>query len=255
MKLHRAVLNIAGRSVHLDSLMYGKVILHLPVVSHIKASLHHMVELKLEGIHIVREFLDVFPDDLPGMPPERAIKFKIELQPGTAPIAKAPYKMSPMEMRELKIQLQGLLDIGYIRPSTSPWGCSALFVEKKDKELCLCVDYRPLNAVTIKNKYPLPRIDIMFDQLAGAQVFSKIDLRSGYHQIKIHAENIPKTTFTTRYSLYEYLVMSFGLTNAPAHFMYLMNLVFMPELDQFVVVFIDDILVYSKSMEEYEEHL
>jgi hypothetical protein len=255
MKLHRAVLNIAGRSVHLDSLMYGKVILHLPVVSHIKASLHHMVELKLEGIHIVREFLDVFPDDLPGMPPERAIKFKIELQPGTAPIAKAPYKMSPMEMRELKIQLQGLLDTWYIRPSTSPWGCSALFVEKKDKELCLCVDYRPLNAVTIKNKYPLPRIDIMFDQLAGAQVFSKIDLRSGYHQIKIHAENIPKTTFTTRYSLYEYLVMSFGLTNAPAHFMYLMNLVFMPELDQFVVVFIDDILVYSKSMEEYEEHL
>jgi hypothetical protein len=255
MKLHRAVLNIAGRSVHLDSLVYGKVILHFPVVSHIKASLHHMVELKLEDIHIVREFLDVFPDDLPGMPPERAIKFKIELQPGTAPIAKAPYKMSPVEMRELKIQLQGLLDTGYIRPSTSPWGCSALFVEKKDKELCLCVDYRSLNAVTIKNNYPLPRINIMFDQLAGAQVFSKIDLRSGYHQINIRAENIPKTTFTMRYSLYEYLVMSFGLTNAPAHFMYLMNLVFMPELDQFVVVFIDDILMYSKSMEEHEEHL
>jgi hypothetical protein len=134
-------------------------------------------------------------------------------------------------MKELKIQLQGLLDKGYIHPSTPPWGCSALFVEKKDKELRLCVDYRLLNAVTIKNKYPLPRIDILFDQLAGAQVFSKIDLHSGYHQIKICAEDIPKTTFTTRYGLYEYLVMSFRLTNAPAHFMYLMNSVFMPELD------------------------
>jgi hypothetical protein len=148
-----------------------------------------------------------------------------------------------------------LLDKGYIRPSISPWGCSALFVEKKDKELRLCVDYRPLNAVTIKNKYPLPRIDILFDQLVGTQVFSKIDLRSGYHQIKIRAEDIPKTTFTIRYGLFEYLVMSFGLTNAPAHFMYLMNSVFMPELDKFVAVFIDDILIYSRSMEEHEEHL
>jgi hypothetical protein len=143
----------------------------------------------------------------------------------------------------------------YIRPSTSPWGYSALFVEKKDKDMWLCVDYRPLNALTIKNKYPLPCIDILFDQLAGAQVFSKIDLCSGYHQIKICDEDIPKTAFTTRYGLYEYLVMSFGLTNAPAHFMYLMNSVFMPELDQFVVVFIDDILLYSKSMEENEDHL
>jgi hypothetical protein len=128
-------------------------------------------------------------------------------------------------------------------------------VEKKDKELRLCVDYHPLNVVTIKNKYPLPRIDILFDQLAGAQVLSKIDVCSGYHQIKIRAKDIPKTTFTMRYDLHEYLVMSFGLMNAPTHFMYLMNSVFMPELDQFAVVFIDDILVYSKSMEEYEEHL
>jgi hypothetical protein len=163
--------------------------------------------------------------------------------------------MSPMEMKELKIQLQGLLDKGYICPSTSPWGCSALFVEKKDKELRLCVDYRPLNAVTIKNKYPLPRIDVLFDQLAGAQVFSKIDLRSGYHQIKIRTEDIPKTTFMIRYGLYEYLVMLFGLMNAPAHFMYLLNSVFMPELDQLVVVFIDDILVYSKSTKEHEDQL
>jgi hypothetical protein len=214
-----------------------------------------VVELKLEDILVIREFSDVFPDDLPGMPPERVIEFKIELQPGTAPMAKALYKMPPVELKGLKIQLQGLLDKGYIRPSTSPWGCSALFIEKKDKELRLCVDYWPLNAVTIKKKYPLPCIDIMFDQLAGVQVFSKIDLRSGYHQIKIHAEAIPKTAFTTRYGLFEYLVMSFGLMNALAHFMYLINSVFMSELDKFVVVFMDDILVYSKGMEEHEEHL
>jgi hypothetical protein len=149
MKLHRAFLDIVGRLVHLDSPMYGKVILHLPVISRIKASLHHGVELKLEDIHVIPEFPDVFPDDLPGMPPERVIEFNIELQPGTAPITKASYKMSPMEMEELKIQLQGLHVKGCIHPSTSPWGCSALFIEKKDKELRLCVDYRPLNAVTI----------------------------------------------------------------------------------------------------------
>jgi hypothetical protein len=199
--------------------------------------------------------LDVFPDDLPGMPPERAIEFKIELQPGTALIVKTPYKMSHVELKELKVQLQCLLDKGYIHPSISPWGCSSLFVEKKDKELHLCVDYRPLSAVTIKNKYPLPCIDILFDQLARAQVFSKIDLRFGYHQIKICAEDIPNTAFTTRYGLFEYLVMSFGLMNALAHFMYLMNSVFMLELDKFVVVFIDNILIYSRSMEEHEEHL
>jgi hypothetical protein len=151
--------------------------------------------------------------------------------------------------------LQELLDKGYVRPSSSPWGCPAIFVKKKDKTLRLCVDYRPLNEVTIKNKYPLPHIDLLFDQLAGAKVFSKIDLRSGYHQIRIQPEDIPKTAFTTRYGMYEYLVMFFGLTNAPAHFMYLMNSVFMPELDKFIVVFIDDILIYSKNREEHEEHL
>jgi hypothetical protein len=128
-------------------------------------------------------------------------------------------------------------------------------VKKKDQSLRLCVDYRPLNAVTIKNKYPLPRIDILFDQLAGAKFFSKVDLRSGYHQIKIRPEDVPKTTFSIRYGLYEYLVMSFELTNAPAHFMYLMNSVFMLELDKFVMVFIDNILIYSKSEEEHAQHL
>jgi hypothetical protein len=128
-------------------------------------------------------------------------------------------------------------------------------VKKKDDALRLCIDYRPLNAVTIKNKYSLPRIDILFDQLAGAQVLSKIDLLSDYHQIKIHAEDIPKSVFSTRCILYEYLVMSFDLTNTPAHFMYLMNSVFMPALNKFVVIFIDDILLYSKTMEEHREHL
>jgi hypothetical protein len=155
----------------------------------------------------------------------------------------------------LKIQLKELLDKGYIRLSSSPWGCPALFVKKKDQSLRLCVDYRPLNVVTIKNKYLLFRIDILFDQLAGAKIFSKVDLRSCYHQIKIRPEDIPKTAFSTRYGLYEYLVISFGLTNAPAQFMYLMNSVFMSELDKFVMVFIDDILIYFKSEEEHEQHL
>jgi hypothetical protein len=255
MKWHKAVLDISTRLVQLNSLVYQKVTLHLPAVSRIKASLHHVVERRLQNIHVVREFLDVFPDELPEMPPKRAIEFKIEFQPDAAPIAKALYKMSPVELADLKIQLQDLQDKGFIFPSSSPWGCPTLFIPKKDKELHLCVDYQPLNAVTIRNKYPLPRIDILFDQLAGAQVFSKIDLRSGNHQIRIRDEDIPKTVFSTRYGLYEYLVMSFGLTNALAHFMYLMNSVFMSELDKFVVVFIDNILVYSQSTDEHEEHL
>jgi hypothetical protein len=163
--------------------------------------------------------------------------------------------MTPKELAELKIQLNELLDKGYIHPSSSPWSCPALFVKKKDQSLRLCVDYRPLNAITIKNKYTFSRINILFDQLVGARVCSKVNLHSGYHQIKIHLEDVPKTAFSTMYGLYEYLVMSFGLTNAPAHLMYLMNSVFMPELDKFVVVFIDDILIYSKSEEEHTQHL
>jgi hypothetical protein len=189
------------------------------------------------------------------MPPDREIEFAIELQPGTAPISKRPYRMPPAELAKLKKQLQELLDKVFIRPCTSPWGCPALFVKKKDESLRLCVDYRPLNAVTIKNKYLLPHIDVLFDQLVGAKEFSKIDLRSGYHQIKIRASDIPKTTFSMRYGLYEYLVMPFRLTNASTYFMYLMNSVFMPELDKFVVVFIDDILVYSRNEHEHTMHL
>jgi hypothetical protein len=255
MKMHKVMLNIAARLMHLNSPVYRKVTLHLPAISRTKSSLHHVVERRLEDIHVVHEFPNVFPDDLPGMPPERAIEFKIELQPGTTPISKAPYKMSREELAELKTQLKDLLDKCFILPSSSHWGCPALFVSKKDKGLRLCVDYRPLNAVTIKNKYSLPRIDILFDQLAGAQVFSKIDLCSGYHQIKICDKDIPKTVFSTKYGFYEYLVISFGLVNAPAHFMYLINSVFMSELDKFVVVFIDDILVYSEGTKDHEAHL
>jgi hypothetical protein len=206
-------------------------------------------------IPVVCEFPDVFPNDLPGLPLDRKVEFVIDLKPGTSLISKRSYRMPPHELAKLKVQLQEFLEKCFIRPSSSPWGCSTLFVKKKDQTLRMCVDYRLLNELTIKNKYPLPRIDILFDQLAGAKVFSKIDLRSRYHQIKIRPEDILKTAFTTRYGLYEYLVMSFGLTNAPTHFMYLMNSVFMLELDKFVVVFIDDILVYSKSEEEHAEHL
>jgi hypothetical protein len=186
--------------------------------------------MAIEDIPVVCEFLDVFPNDLPRLPLDREVEFKIEIIPSMTPISRRPYRMPPNELAELKIQLNELLKKGLIWPSYSPWGCPAIFV-KKDESLRMCVDYQPLNAVTIKNKYPLPRIDILFDQLSKAKVFSKIDLRSGYHQIKICLEDIPKTAFSTCYGLFEYLVMPFGLTNASAHFMYLMNSVFKLELD------------------------
>jgi hypothetical protein len=206
-------------------------------------------------VRTVSEFPDVFLEELPGMLPDREIKFVIELVPGTAPIFKRPYRMATNHLAELKEQLQELLDKGYIRSSASPWGAPVIFVPKKDGTQIMCVDYLSLNEVTIKNMYPLPRIDDLFDQLKGACVFSKIDLRSGYHQLKIRPTDIPKTAFITRYGLYEYTVISFGLTNAPAYFMYLMNKVFMKYLDKFVVMFIDDILIFSKNEEEHDEHL
>ena len=197
----------------------------------------------------------MFPDDLPGLPPEREIDFPIDLVPGTTPIFLPPYRMAPAELKELKTQLQELVDRGFIRLSISPWGAPVLFVKKKDDTWRLRIDYRQLIKVTIRNKYPLPRIDDLFDQLQGAKVFSNIDLRSGYHQLRIRESDIPKTTFRTRYGHYEFLVMSFGLTNAPAAFMDLMNRVFRPYLDRFVIIFINDILVYSRSELEHERHL
>jgi hypothetical protein len=208
-----------------------------------------------DNIRVVRDFPDVFLEELPGMPPDREVEFVIDLLPGTAPIFKRSYMMSVEELKELKEQLTELQEAGYIRPSSSPWGAPILFVQKKDGSQRMCVDYRSLNDVTVKNKYLLPCIEDLFDQMRGARVFSKIDLRSGYHQMKIRPSDIPKTAFSTRYGLYEFTVTSFGLTNVPAYFMNLMNKVFMEYLDRFIIVFIDDILIYSKSDSDHEEHL
>ncbi|KAD3640786.1 hypothetical protein E3N88_30009 [Mikania micrantha] len=210
---------------------------------------------ELNDVPVVRDFPDVFPDDLPGIPCDRDVEFKIDLIPEAKPIAKAPYRLAPSELKELMTQLQDLLDKGFIRPSISPWGAPILFVKKKDGSVRMCIDYRELNKVTVKNRYPLPRIDDLFDQLQGASWFSKIDLRSGYHQLKVKEEDIPKTAFRTRYGHYEFLVMSFGLTNAPAAFMDLMNRVCRPMLDRSVIVFIDDILIYSKNEGDHACHL
>ncbi|WVZ84506.1 hypothetical protein U9M48_031535 [Paspalum notatum var. saurae] len=260
LKQHNAMIDVGSRTVQLRSSSGTDVIIHMPLHKHVSHTVN-VAEAQTEAqalakVPVACDYPDVFPEELPRLPPDREVEFRIDLVPGTAPVSKRPSRMAPDELKELKTQLQEQLDKGFIRPSSSPWGCPALFVEKKDQGgKRLCVDYRPLNAVTVKNKYPLPHIDILFNQLGGATVFSKIDLRFGYHQIKVREEDIPKTAFSTRYGLYEYLVMSFGLTNAPAFFIYLINSVFMNELDKFVVVFIDDILVYSKNEKEHKEHL
>ncbi|WVZ93652.1 hypothetical protein U9M48_039617 [Paspalum notatum var. saurae] len=228
-----AVLHVGSREVQLKSKVTGKILkVHIPKQKHIEATVNTTELQEIKKIPVVCEFPDIFPEELPRLPPDRDVEFKIDLVPRTAPVSRRLYRMAPDKLKELKTQLQEY---------SSPWGCPALFVEKKDQGgKRLCVDYRSLNAVTIKIR---------------AKVFSKIDLRSGYYQIKIREEDIPKTAFSARYGLYEYLVMSFRLTNAPAFFMYMMNSVFMNELNRFVVVFIDDILVYSKSEEEHAEHL
>ncbi|GJV89756.1 putative reverse transcriptase domain-containing protein [Tanacetum coccineum] len=210
---------------------------------------------QLQDVPIVKNFPEVFPEDLPGLPPTRQVEFHIDLVPGAAPVARAPYRLAPSEMKELADQLQELSDKGFIRPSSSPWGAPVLFVKKKDGSLRMCIDYRELNKLTVKNRYPLPRIDDLFDQLQGSSVYSKIDLRSGYHQLKVREEDVSKTAFRTQRLPSEFQVMPFGLTNAPAVFMDLMNRVCKPYLDKFVIVFIDDILIYSKSKQEHEEHL
>ncbi|GKD52629.1 putative reverse transcriptase domain-containing protein [Tanacetum coccineum] len=187
-------------------------------------------EKRLKDVPIVREFLEVFPEDLPGLPPARQVEFKIDLVPNVTPVARAPYQLALAEMQELSTQLQELSKKGFIRPSFSPWGAPVLFVKKKDGSFRMCIDYHELNKLTVKNRYPLLRIDDLFDQLQGSRVYSKIDLRSGYHQLRVCEEDIPKTAFRTRYGHYEFQVMSFGLNNALAVFMDLMNRVYKPEV-------------------------
>ncbi|GJU58126.1 putative reverse transcriptase domain-containing protein [Tanacetum coccineum] len=210
---------------------------------------------QLKDVPIVRDFPKVFPEDLPGLPPARPVEFQIDLILGSTPVARAPYRLAPSEMKELSKQLQELSDKGFIRPSSSAWGAPVLFVKKKDESFRMCIDYHELNKLTVKNHYPLPRIDDLFDQLQGSSIYSKIDLRSGYHQLRVREQDIPKTAFRTRYGHYKFQVMPFGLTNAPAVFMDLLNRVCKPYLDKFVIVFIDDILIYSKDEKEHEEHL
>jgi hypothetical protein len=229
------------------------LITHKGTINQIK--LNQLEAEQNHDMRVVDEYPDVFLEELPGMPLDRDIKFVIELLPSTAPICKSPYRMSTPQPMELKDHIRELEGKGYIHPSSLPWGAPVIFVPKKDDTQRLCVDYRALNEVSVKKRYPLRRIDDLFDQLCGACIFSKIDLRSRYHQLKIRESDIAKTSFISRYGLYEYTVMSFGLTNAPAYFMYLTNKVFMEFLDRFIVVFIDDILVYSNNEEEHMEHL
>ncbi|GJT47387.1 putative reverse transcriptase domain-containing protein [Tanacetum coccineum] len=193
-------------------------------------------EKRLEDVPIVRDFPKVFPEELLGLPPTRQVEFQIDLMPGAAPVARAPYRLAPSEMKELSEQLQELSDKGFIRPSSSPWRALVFFVKKKDGLFRMCIDYRELNKLMVKNRYPLPRIDDLFDQLQGSSVYSKIDLRSGYHQLRVREEDIPKMAFRTRYGHYEFQVMPFGLTNAPAVFLDLMNRVWKLYLDKFVIV-------------------
>ncbi|GJX42874.1 putative reverse transcriptase domain-containing protein [Tanacetum coccineum] len=212
-------------------------------------------EKRLEDVPIIQDFPEVFPEDLPGIPPIQQVEFQIDLIPGATHVARSPYLLAPSKMKELSDQLQELSDKGFIRPNSSPSGAPVLFVKKKDGSFWVCIDYRELNKLTVKNRYPLPRIDDLFDQLQGSSVYSKIDIRLGYHQLRVREEDIPKTAFRTRYGHYEFQVMPFGFTNAPAVFMDLMNRMCKPYLDKFVIVFIDDILIYSKSKKEHEEHL
>ena len=189
-------------------------------------TLEEEVRQDLDLSRVAYKYEDVFLDKILGLPPHKDVDFYIELHPDTSPISMTPHRMAPVELQELKVQIQEYLDKGFIRPSTSPWGAPVLFSKKKDKTLRLCIDYRQLNMVMIKNRYPLPRIDDLFDQVRGAKLYSKIDLRTGYHQLRVREANIPKTTFRTRYGHFEFTVMPFGLMNAPAAFMDLMHRVF-----------------------------
>ncbi|GJX12196.1 putative reverse transcriptase domain-containing protein [Tanacetum coccineum] len=235
-------------------IIYDEKVVHIPINGEtliIRVMEKKSDKKRLEDIPIVREFPEVFPEDLPCHPPVRQVEFQIDLIPGAAPISRAPYRLAPSKMQKLSNQLQELADRGFIRPSTPPWGAPFLFVKKKDRSFKMCINYRELNKLTAKNRYPLPKINDLIDQLQGSSVYSKIDLRSGYHQLRVRNEDIPKTAFRTRYGHYEFQVMLFGLTKAPAVFMDLMNRVCKPYLDKFVIVFIDDILIYSRNKEEH----
>nr|GEU72032.1 putative reverse transcriptase domain-containing protein [Tanacetum cinerariifolium] len=210
---------------------------------------------QLKDVPVVWDYPEVFPKDLPGLPPARPVEFQIDLILGAALVARAPYRLAPSEMKELSYQLQDLSEKGFIRPSSSTWGAPVLFVKKKDGSFRMCIDYRELNKRIVKNHYPLPRIDDLFNQLQGSSFYSKIDLRSGYHQLRVREQDVPKTAFKTRYGHYEFQATPFGLTNTPAVFIDLMNRVCKPYLYKFVIVFIDDILIYSKNEEEHKEHL
>ncbi|CAI5460341.1 unnamed protein product [Closterium sp. Yama58-4] len=213
-------------------------------------------ELPAAVKEVLEQYKDIMPDDLPaGVPPARTHEHEIVEEPGAKPVSRAPYRLSPTELTDMKKQIEYLLDRQLIRPSTSPYGAPVLFTPKPDGSLRMCIDYRALNKQTVKNKYPIPRIDDLLDQLRGATVFSKLDLRSGYWQIKMADNSIHKTAFRTRYGSYEYLVMPFGLCNAPATFQAEMNHILRPLLDECVVVYLDDILIYSKNMKEHVEHL
>ena len=201
----------------------------------------------IEYFPILEEFKDVFPKEIPGLPLKKDLEFSIEPTLGSVPFSKSPYHMSAPELVELKLQLQELIEKGYIQPSVSPWGPPIFSVKNKYSTMRMCIDYHQLNKMTIKNRYPLPRIDDLFDQVGGAKIFLKIDLQSGYHLVRIRDEDIHKTTLHTRYGHYNFVVMLFRLTNATAVFMRMMNRIFSRYLDKFVLVFIDDILVYSKN--------
>jgi hypothetical protein len=203
---------------------------------------------------LLQEFSDVLSALPEGLPPTRAGDHHIRLEPGITPPASRIYPLSGAQLAELRAQLQELQK-GFVRPSISPYGAPILFVPKKDGGWRLCIDYRALNKITVRNQHPLPRIDEMFEQLHGSCVFSKLDLASGYHQIRMHEDSIEKTAFKTRYGHYEFVVMPFGLTNALATFQSVMNSILAPFLDRFVLVYLDDILIYSKSMAEHVEHL
>ncbi|GKD46082.1 putative reverse transcriptase domain-containing protein [Tanacetum coccineum] len=262
--MHGCKLEIEGHTFDIDLIPFGHR--SFDVISkqkseerpeeNVKRLMNAKVEVpKLGDIAIVRNFSEVFPDDLSGLPPSREVEFRIDLIPREMPVAKSPYRLAPTEMEELSNQLTELQDKGFIRPSSSQWGAPVLFVKNKDSSFRMCIDYRELNKLTIKNRYPLSRIDYLFDQLQGSRYFSKINLRSGYHQLRVHEDDIPKTAFRTRYGHFDFTVMPFGLTNTPTVFMDLMNRVCKPYLDKFVIVFIDNILIYSQTNEEHEMNL